>query len=426
MIVTTPWVRRGGVYVRETDSPSLLAPQLPTSFLRDFDFSVNPLAGCPFGCPDCYVLDFAATRFRREALPDGRAMKTAGAWGAWVEVRVRAPEILGRALEQGKLDGSRLFMSPMSDVYWPGEGGRDGYRLTRRLLELLAEHPVFDWLLISTRSDLVLRDIDVFQQLGDKVEVGISIPTDREDVKAVFGRHNPSLKRRFAAAEVLVEAGIPVRIHVAPLQPHTSDFAAKLAEAGNWIWLDWHQHSAVGFPRLYEEHGWSPSTPHDAEVLAEQLRARLGAARVRIGQSHFADRWKTIALEIAGAVPSDELRMAKITDRNGTAKGQLMDISSSNRGPKTDTEGATSGGQGRLRIEPWRRAFALSQHGLARYAGLDRKTVRRAEERGEARPETVRRLAGVFGVAPLKLYYDPRPEEIGAGVPREVPKRRTQ
>src|SRR5205085_202245 len=98
--------------------------------------------------------------------------------------------LLRRALERGELNGARMFLSPLSDCYWPGE--RE-YRLTRRLLELLAQQPVWDWLLISTRSKLVCRDIDIFQELGDQVEVGISIPTDDEAVKAVLQRQNPSI-----------------------------------------------------------------------------------------------------------------------------------------------------------------------------------------------------------------------------------------
>lgn len=78
----------------------------------------------------------------------------------------------------------------------------------------------------------------------------------------------------------------------------------------------------------------------------------------------------------------------------------------------------------RLRIEAWRRAFALSQRCLADYAGLDRKTIKRVEDRGDAQPETVRQLAGVFRVTPWKLYQDPRHEDIGNGVPQRMPKRK--
>jgi DNA-binding XRE family transcriptional regulator len=79
-------------------------------------------------------------------------------------------------------------------------------------------------------------------------------------------------------------------------------------------------------------------------------------------------------------------------------------------------------GELRRCIGAWRHAFARSQHDLARCAGLDRKTMMRAEARGVARPETVRRPARVFGVTPLRRDQDPRPEDLGDAVPRMAPK----
>jgi DNA repair photolyase len=290
----TPWVKKGAVWQRESDSTALLARQSATSFLADFDYSVNPLAGCPFSCDDCYVPALPAVKFRRDVLPSGLPTNIVAAWGSWVEVRTRSVEVLRRALDQGKLDGATLFMSPVSDVYWPGE--RE-YLLTRTLLEEFVERPVFDWLLISTRSPLVCRDIDLLRRLGDRVEVGISIPSDREDVKAVFGRQNPSLTQRFQVAHDLVAAGIPTRIHVAPLQPHTPAFIERLADAAHWVWLDWHAHMEAGFSALFAAHGWCPSSPQDVATFAEQLHDRMHPARVRVGQTHFADRWEDVQRE---------------------------------------------------------------------------------------------------------------------------------
>lgn len=289
MVRVTEWVRKGSIWIRETDSTALLAPQKSSSFLADFEFSVNHLSGCPFGCAACYVKALGSVKFRRDRLPDGQATSAVDAWGKWVEVRTRSVEILAKALDRGKLDGARLFMTPVSDCYWPGERN---YELTRRMLELLAQRQVFDWLLISTRSKLILRDLDVLQQLGNKVEVGISIPTDREDVKRVLQPQNPSIEFRFEAAQRLMRAGIPTRIHVAPLeQPYTQDFPARLAEAAHWVWIDWHYHLEAGFEPIYAANGWKLSTPADAQAFADRLQARMGSARVRVGQPYFANRW---------------------------------------------------------------------------------------------------------------------------------------
>lgn len=288
MTTVTEWERRGGTWVRFTDSTAVLTRQTPGSFLADFDYSVNPLGGCSFACAHCYVPALGSVRFRHDLLPDGGAMNSRSAWGRWVEVRTPSERVVQRALERGTLDGARLFMSPLADVYW---GGEAQVRQTRALLTRFAERPQFDWLLISTRSPLVIRDIDLLQQLGDKVEVGISIPTDRADVAAVTGRRNASIARRFAAARTLRDAGIATRIHVAPLEPHSEAFVDRLADAAHWVWVDFHIYTS-GYVATYVDHGWAPSTPADAESFAAALRLRMGSDHVRVGQAHFADRWR--------------------------------------------------------------------------------------------------------------------------------------
>src|SRR4051794_36313797 len=78
LLMPDPWTRRGSTWIRESKSSALLTPQPPTSFLSDFDFSVNPYAGCPFACADCYVPALPSVKFRRELLPDGHPLKAAG------------------------------------------------------------------------------------------------------------------------------------------------------------------------------------------------------------------------------------------------------------------------------------------------------------------------------------------------------------
>src|SRR5258708_3090619 len=148
MVQVTSWVHRGAIWTRESDSTAVLTRQKPTSFLPDFDYSITPFPGCPFGCEGCYVKAFLG--FRRELLPNGKMLSDKDAWGSWVERRVRSEEILRRALDEGKLDGARLFLTPTSDAY----AGNEEHRITRQLLKVLAERPVQDWLLINTRSQL--------------------------------------------------------------------------------------------------------------------------------------------------------------------------------------------------------------------------------------------------------------------------------
>lgn len=257
-----------------TASPSLLVRQKPTGFLRDFDYSLNPYSGCVFRCGGCYVPD----------LLYGRAERLGG-WGSYVEVRVRAREVL-RA-RAGALSRARIFMSPLTDVWQPAERR---YRLTRSLLvELRAV--AFSWLLLSTRSPLAAEDIDLLQDLAPRVEVGVSLPSDLEEVRRRLDPANPPVRARLDLCRRLREAGVPVRLQVAPMQPHSPDFPRIAAEVADWVWIDYPCHLRVVRP-VYEESGLDEwlSPDHIARV-ADTWRTVLDERRLGFGQADFGDRW---------------------------------------------------------------------------------------------------------------------------------------
>jgi DNA repair photolyase len=81
-------------------------------------------------------------------------------WGAFVDVKINAPEVLRRQLERAKR--GTVWISSVCDPYQPLEAK---YELTRRCLkELLAKQfPVN----IQTKSKLVLRDLDLCIALNE-------------------------------------------------------------------------------------------------------------------------------------------------------------------------------------------------------------------------------------------------------------------
>ncbi len=83
-----------------------------TGFLDAYDFSLNPYAGCAFGCTYCYAAFFS------------RSVEQRDAWGRWVEVKENAVELLMRR-RIGSLDGKRIYMSSVTDPYQPSSAGSD-------------------------------------------------------------------------------------------------------------------------------------------------------------------------------------------------------------------------------------------------------------------------------------------------------------
>lgn len=268
-----------------TDTRTLLVRQTPHSFVREIDYTMSPYSGCAFQCGGgmgggriyCYVPD----------LLYGRAERLGG-WGNYVELRARAADVL--AASAAKLSGATLFMSATTDPYQPVEAK---HRITRALLEtILTQKLEMRWLLISTRSPLVLRDLDLFQDLAGRIEIGISVPSDREDVRRAVDPRNPPVKRRLDALRRLRGAGVPVRLQVSPMMPSSGDFPRLAGDAADWTWVDWLAHGRAGGRSLFESLGWGDwQRPERVKLEAESWLSTLGAHRLGTGRSWFAARW---------------------------------------------------------------------------------------------------------------------------------------
>jgi len=189
------------VNLRENFATTILTPQNFGALSASYDFTINPYAGCAFGCSYCYVPKF----------PNARHIPSE--WGKWVEVKVNAPELLHR--DRQKVFGSRIFFSSATDPYQYLELK---YRLSRRCLQQLLKYPPAK-LTMHTRSHLMLQDIDLLKAFGNKLSVGVSFTTDDEAVRTEFEPDAPSLKRRLELIRKLREQNISVYASIAPLLP---------------------------------------------------------------------------------------------------------------------------------------------------------------------------------------------------------------
>ena len=114
-------------------------------------------------------------------------------------------------------------MSTSSDPYPPEE---ERLRLTRRALKLLLERGFK--VIILTKSDMVLRDLDVVA--GKPVTVSLTITTLDESLARVLEPGAPPPSRRLECAEQLAESGVPVSVRVDPVIPHLNDDPVMLRE----------------------------------------------------------------------------------------------------------------------------------------------------------------------------------------------------
>jgi DNA repair photolyase len=183
------------------------------------DYCVNPYVGCAHGCSYCYASFMK--RFTGHTEP----------WGDFVDVKVNAPEVLRRQLKRARR-GS-VLVSTVTDAYQPAE---ERYRVTRRCLEALLEvqFPVD----VLTRSPLCVRDVDLFRRFDD-FAIGLSITTDREDVRRLFEPHAPSIQSRLEALRVLHAAKVRTYVFAGPLLPmDTARFVEAVGDAADEVLVD--------------------------------------------------------------------------------------------------------------------------------------------------------------------------------------------
>lgn len=181
------------------------------------EYSVNPYVGCTHGCRYCY-----ASFMKRFT---GHAEQ----WGTFLDVKIW-PEIKNPQ----KYAGKELFIGSVTDPYLPQE---KQYRRTRALLEQLKGSGAK--LSIATKSDLVLRDLDLIQTFPD-ARVSWSINTLDEDFKNDMD-HAVSIGRRLSAMKEFHRAGVRTTCFISPIFPGITDVKEIILQAKeqcNLIWLE--------------------------------------------------------------------------------------------------------------------------------------------------------------------------------------------
>ncbi len=189
-----------------------------------FDRSINAYRGCEHGCIYC----FARPTHAFHDLSPGIDFETQ------LFVKPNAPALLCAELSRASYQCAPIAMGTNTDPYQPIERA---WRVTRQCIEVLAEcdHPM----MITTKSDRVVRDIDLLAPMAGKglVSVMISVTTLDPKIAMTLEPRAPTPQRRIAAIRALASAGIPVQVSISPLIPAITDHETEAilhaaAEAG--------------------------------------------------------------------------------------------------------------------------------------------------------------------------------------------------
>ena len=276
-----------------------------------FDRSINAYRGCEHGCIYC----FARPSHAWHDLSPGLDFETK------LFAKPNAPELLRAELGKRGYTPAPLAMGTNTDPYQPIEGD---WKITRACIAILAEcrHP----LLITTKSDRILRDIDLLAEMARDglVAVAISVTSLQSAIARTLEPRAPHPEKRIATIRALAQAGVPVWVNVAPVIPAITDqemeaILERCAAAGvngaSWMavrlphevaplfrdWLGAHYPERAGkvMAIIRDLRGGRDNDPRFGHrmrpqgVWAELLRARFRKALVRYGIAQQAPVLRT-------------------------------------------------------------------------------------------------------------------------------------
>ncbi len=285
--------QRNEVDYREIACRSLLvtcdSPRVP------FELQINPYRGCEFGCAYCYA------RYTHEfmELRDWRDFERR------IFVKTGAANALRSDLRKLNIGRRSIAIGTATDPYQPAERR---YGVMRELLEVLAARQGLR-ISITTKSDLVVRDVDLLLALQERnsISVNVTVTTMDGALARRLEPRAPRPDRRMWAVSRLADAGIRVGVFAMPLMPYLNDSAEgmeRLFEAARdagahylaanilflrassrarfFPFLDEEFPSLAGaYRRLYGAQGRDALSSHSRHVatMIDSLRRRFGLAR---------------------------------------------------------------------------------------------------------------------------------------------------
>lgn len=175
-----------------------------------FDRSINTYRGCEHGCVYCYARPTHAFQDLSPGLDfESRLFAKPG-----------AARLLRAELAKPGYKVAPIAIGTNTDPYQPIE--RD-WRITRAVIEVLAEvrHP----LLITTKSDRILRDIDLLAAMARDGLVGVAISVTTLDpaTARTLEPRAAAPAKRLAAIKALNDAGVPTQVNISPIIPAITD-----------------------------------------------------------------------------------------------------------------------------------------------------------------------------------------------------------
>ncbi|HEY6903287.1 MAG TPA: radical SAM protein [Candidatus Acidoferrales bacterium] len=255
-----------------------------------FRWTVNPYRGCEFGCHYCYA------RYTHEYMElDGTDFESK------IYVKENAGSLVDRDLAHDKIWGEHIAIGTATDPYQPAE--RE-FGATRAILEKMAEREGLS-LSITTKSDQVVRDIDLLRKISARssLTIHVTVTTVCTRLARMLEPRAPRPDLRLEAVRKLREAEINVGINAMPILPGLTDSEADLDalmraardSGAQWIagnvlflmpasWKSFMRFVEVKFPKLARQYrDWFKGYGNAPEGYRKEISERVERLRRKYG-----------------------------------------------------------------------------------------------------------------------------------------------
>jgi len=197
--------------VKETKAKSIIVK----SNLPEGGFVINPYIGCMHGCIYCYARFMK--RFTNHQEP----------WGKFLDIKINAPDLI--PADTKKYKNKFIIIGSVTDAYQPMERK---YKLMRGILTNLI--PLQPNLCVMTKSDLIVRDIDLLKKFK-KCMAGVSLSLLNDKARKEVEPLASSVERRINAVKKLKKSGINTFIFVSPIFPKLTDWRKLINKTKNFV-----------------------------------------------------------------------------------------------------------------------------------------------------------------------------------------------
>ena len=188
---------------------------LTKSNLPGIDFTINPYIGCSHKCRYCYASFMKKITNHSEN------------WGNFIDIKLTEEEV-----DLKKIQNKTIFLSSVTDPYLSFE---KEYLITRSILEEIKNSNCK--LIITTKSSLILRDLDILKQIKN-LTVCISINTIDEKFKNDMDKAS-SIKERIKTLKILHENNISTVAFISPIFPYITDIKDIIESVKDYVNFCW-------------------------------------------------------------------------------------------------------------------------------------------------------------------------------------------